>query len=106
MRSFQSKTGFFGAALITIAVLNASLAQDRISQSNRVLIAYVLPESYGLREIYDLLRDHRALERIQEILSPFRSPEELTIKTMECKAINSFYGRQNFKPTVTSVTSF
>jgi hypothetical protein len=106
MRSFQWKTGFFGAALIIIAVLNASLAQDRVSQSNRVLIAYVPPESDGLREIYDLLRGHRALERIQEILSPFRSPEDLTIKTAECKEVNSWYRREDFKPTVTICYEF
>ena len=29
-----------------------------------------------------------ALERVQEILSPFRSPEELSIKTVECRAID------------------
>jgi hypothetical protein len=31
-------------------------------------------------ELYNFLQEHHALERIQEILSPFRSPEELTIK--------------------------
>ena len=44
---------------------------------------------------------HRALERVQEILSPFRSREELTIKATECKEANSWYTRGKFKPTVT-----
>lgn len=48
-----------------------------------------------------MLQAHRALERIQEILSPLRSPEELTIKTMECKEVNSWYTREKSKPTVT-----
>jgi hypothetical protein len=53
-----------------------------------------------LQGVYDLLREHHALERIQEILSPLRSPEQLTIKTSECKEVNSWYTRENFKPTV------
>ena len=67
----------------------------------RVSIAYVPPESSTLQELYYFLREHRALERIQEILSPLRSPEELTIKTTECKEVNSWYTREKSKPTVT-----
>lgn len=53
-----------------------------------------------------MLRQRRALERIQEILSPFRSPEELIIKTTECKEVNSWYRRENHKPTVTICYEF
>ncbi len=81
--------------------LNGSLAQNQTPQPNRVSIAYVPPESAALQDLYDFLRRHRALERIQEILSPLRSPQELTIKTAECKEVNSWYSRENFKPTVT-----
>ena len=35
------------------------------------------------------------------MLSPFRLPEELTIKTAECGVVNSFYRRENLKPIVT-----
>jgi hypothetical protein len=59
-----------------------------------------------LQSVYDLLREHRALEQIQEILSPLRSPEELTVKTSECKEVNSWYTRENFKPTVTICYEF
>jgi hypothetical protein len=38
---------------------------------------------------------------MQGILSPFRLPEELTIKTTECGMVNSWYSRENSKPTVT-----
>ena len=52
------------------------------------------------------MRDHRALEKIQEILSPFRWPEELTIKTAECGVVNSWYRRENLKPTITFCYEF
>jgi hypothetical protein len=75
-------------------------------QPNRVSIEYVAPQNPELQELYGLLRDRRALEKIQEILSPFRFPEELTIKTAECGVVDSWYRRENFKPTVTICYEF
>ena len=68
---------------------------------NRVTVIYVPPTNPELQKLYTLLRERRALEKIQEILSPFRLPEELTIKTKECGVVNAWYGRQDGEPTVT-----
>jgi len=107
MNNFQNKMSF---ALVAIAVigLNSSFAQSQTSslQSDRVSIAYIPPDDVQYQEVYDLLRGHRVLEKVQEILSPLRSPEELTIKTTECKEVNSWYKRENFKPTVTICYEF
>jgi hypothetical protein len=107
MKNFQTKMSF---ALVAIGVigLNSSFAQSQTAslQSDRVLIAYIPPDDVQYQQVYDLLRSHRALEKIQEILSPFRSPEELTIKTTECKEVNSWYRRENFKPNVTICYEF
>jgi len=107
MNNFQNKVSF---ALVAIAVigLNSSFAQSQTSslQSDRVSIAYIPPDDVQYQEVYDLLRGHRVLEKVQEILSPLRSPEELTIKTTECKEVNSWYKRENFKPTVTICYEF
>jgi len=40
------------------------------------------------------------------MLSPFQLPEQLTIETTECGAVNSYYQRKNFKPTVTICYEF
>src|SRR6516165_8019160 len=77
-----------------------------LDQASRVSIMYVPPENSAFQEVYDMLRQRGALERIQEILSPLRSPEELTIKTTECKEVNSWYRRENYKPTVTICYEF
>lgn len=107
MNGTRWTTGLLAAALVAaIMSLNGALAQNKTSQPNRAFVAYVPPENPALQEVYDLLREHRALERIQEILSPFRSPEDLTIKTAECKEVNSWYRRENFKPTVTICYEF
>jgi Putative metallopeptidase len=68
---------------------------------NRVTVEYAVPKSAELQELYGMLREHRVLEDMQGILSPFRLPEELTIKTTECGMANSWYSRENSKPTVT-----
>ena len=82
------------------------LAQSNVSSAeidhpSWVSIIYEPPENSAFQDLYDLLRERHALESIREILSPFRSPEALTIKTAECKAINAWYRREAFRPTVT-----
>jgi hypothetical protein len=94
------------AAGIAMALPNSGLIQAQTSiaqtdQPNRISIAYVPPSNSAFQQLYDLLRERRALERIQEVLSPLRLPEALTIKITECGAVNSWYRRENFKPTVT-----
>jgi hypothetical protein len=112
MSSFQARRNLI-AALIVNAVFwpTCLFAQSQpppiaLDQSGRVSITYVPPENSAFQELYDLLRQRRALERIQEILCPLRSPEELTLKTAECKEVNSWYRRENFKPTVTICYEF
>ena len=87
-----------------------SLAQSEQTvpddQSYRVSIVYIPPSNSALQAPYGVLKDRRALEKVQEILSPFRWPEELTIKTAECGVVNSWYRRENFKPTITLCYEF
>ena len=106
MNNFPSKMTTFIVMSVAAILPNFSLAQSQTAptqsdQPSRVTIVYVPPQNSAFQQLYDLLRERRALERIQEILSPLQLPEQLTIKTTECGAVNSFYQRENFKPTVT-----
>jgi len=108
MSSFQRKAivsiGSIVSAVFMLPILAATQPQTTATQidpTNRVLIAYTTTKDPVLQKFYSLLTEHRALERIQQILSPFRLSEELTIKTVECGVINSWYKRENLKPTVT-----
>jgi hypothetical protein len=68
-------------------------------QPDRVSVAYVPPNNFSFQGVYDLLRQRRrALEKVKEILGPFRFTE--------CGAVNSYYQRKNFKPTVTICYEF
>jgi hypothetical protein len=75
-------------------------------QSDPVSVAYVPPDNSSFQEVYDLLRQHDALEKIKEILTPFQFPQQLAIETTECRAVNSYYQRKDFKPTVTICYEF
>lgn len=108
MGSFQWKAinsigAILGVAfmLLNLAPVQSQTTARQIGQPNQVSVAYVPTGDLILKEVYDLLRDRRALERVQEMLSPFHLPEELTIKTAECGVVDSRYRRENFKPTVT-----
>jgi Putative metallopeptidase len=110
MNNIQSKMVF---ALVVIAVigLHSAFAQSQTAptqsdQPSRVSALYVPPQNSAFQQLYDLLRERSALEKIQEILSPLRLPEELIIKTTECGAVNSYYRSENFKPTVTICYEF
>jgi len=68
------------------------------AQSNRISIEYVAPKNPAHQPIYEMLKEHRALERLQDIFSPFQLPIELTFKTVGCDGVsNAWYSR----PTVT-----
>ncbi|MGA7231583.1 MAG: DUF4344 domain-containing metallopeptidase [Xanthobacteraceae bacterium] len=106
MSGLQTKMACLAIMGIAAMLPNFALAQSQTTatqsdQPNRVSIAYGQPNNSAFQQLYGLLRERRALERIQEILSPLRAPEQLTIKTAECGAVNSYYQRENFKPTVT-----
>lgn len=91
-------------AAISVAAASLAHAQSQPSpqagQPNRVLIDYVTPQNPDLRGLYDALKAHGALEKIQKILSPLRLPEPLVVKTTECAKVNASYRREGRVPTV------
>src|SRR5499426_1415041 len=75
---------------ITLAIADA--------QSKRISIEYEPPKNPEHQALYEMLKGHRVLEKLQEIFSPFQLPIELTFKTAGCDGVsNAWYSR----PTVT-----
>lgn len=95
-----------GTLLPNLSAAQTQPATSQNAQSNQLSVVYVPPNNFSFQEVHDLLRQHNALERIKEILAPFRLQEQLTIQTAECGAVNSYYQRKNFKPTVTICYEF
>jgi len=92
-----------GVALVlpTLALAQSEITSTQTDRPNRVAVEYVAPKNPTFQSLFDLLKARGALEKIQQLLSPFRLPEELTIKTAECGMVNSWYSREDSKPTVT-----
>jgi hypothetical protein len=62
------------------------------SKANRIDIKYVEPKSPDHQAVFKLLKDSRALEKVRELLSPFRLPRRLLLQTMGCEGFsNAWY---------------
>ena len=106
MSSWQWKPAIVFVISMLLLDLAAAQSQPTVPQSgdpsDQLSTVYVPPNNFSFQEVYELLRQHNALEKIKEILSPFRFTEQTT----ECGAVNSYYQRKNFKPTVTICYEF
>ena len=64
------------------------------AETNRIRIEYFRPINPDLLSTYELVKERRVLEKLQEIFSPFRLPMDLTIKMGDCQGVsNAWYDR-------------
>ena len=75
----------FGLALVGLA---APAAADE-PRPNRILIEYVPPKNPDHQKIYETLKQHQVLEKLQEIFSPFKLPIDVTLKTVGCDGVDN-----------------
>src|SRR6267378_182774 len=73
--------GIAPAFVERFAVYDMRLRARSAWHSSRILIDYVAPKNPKHRPIYDLLKERRALEKLQEIFGAFRLPNDLTLRT-------------------------
>ena len=77
---------------------SAAPAAADAPQPNRIKIEYVPPKNPDHQKIYESLKQHQVLEKLQEIFSPFKLPIDVTLKTVGCDGVdNAWYQR----PTMT-----
>jgi hypothetical protein len=80
---------------ICAALMGAGTAS---AEPRRIRIEYVPPSNPAHQALYERLQQRRALEKFQEIFSPFRLPIDLTLKTLGCDGVvNAFYQRHEVK---------
>src|SRR3954451_9754464 len=72
------------AAAITVLVTATGTTAFSASKTNRVSVSYMLPKNPAHQQIYERLKERRALERLQDFLSPFRLPRTLKISLAGC----------------------
>ena len=73
-------------ALVALACLlaPAAAAHAAPAKTGSIEIAYVPPKNPQHRSIYERLNEHRVLERLQQLLGPFRLPRTLTVRVEGC----------------------
>jgi hypothetical protein len=72
------------AALVLALVCAGSAESATPPKGKRVVIDYVLPDNPEHKPLYDLLRQHQALERVQILLVPIRWPRTLRLEVKGC----------------------
>jgi hypothetical protein len=97
----RARSAVLGASCLAVSIAMTALAAIPASadeaRPNRIHIEYVPPKSPENQRLYEALKERRALEKMQEIFSPFRLSNDLTMRTFECGMVNAWYQR----PTVT-----
>ena len=84
------------ATCMLLGVIPAAAAPD--ARPQRILFEYVQPVNPAHRSLYELVKERRVLEKLQEIFSPFRLPIDLTFKMVGCDGrANAWY----LRPSVT-----
>jgi Putative metallopeptidase len=97
MKSTCRLSGVLCSALcLSLLIIPVKLAIAD-TQSKRIAIEYEPPKNPAHQPLYEMLKERRVLEKLQEIFSPFQLPIELTFKTVGCDGVsNAWYSR----PTV------
>jgi hypothetical protein len=70
--------------------------------AGRIQVEYVPPKNPDHEALYNQLMERMSLEKIRAILSPFRLPRDVKIRTVGCDGVaNAWYQPINGVPTVT-----
>ncbi len=81
------------AGIVFVTAMATSTTALTAPRTNRVSIAYVVPKNPAHQPIYDVLKERRALEKLQVLLSPFRLPRRLKLSLAGCDGeADAFYG--------------
>jgi hypothetical protein len=87
--------GWVAAAIcVSFVMLPQTPMAAADAQANRIRVEYFRPINPALLPTYELVKERRVLEKLQQIFSPFRLPVDLTIKMGDCQGVsNAWYDR-------------
>ena len=62
--------------------------------ANRIHIEYVPPTNPAHQPLYEMIKQQHALEKLQQVFSPFKYPIDVRIRTVGCDGhVNAWYNR-------------
>lgn len=72
-----------------------ALAPAAAAPADQIAVAYDAPKNPAHQPIYELLTRRRSLDRIRQLLAPFRLPHQLLIKVAGCDGVsNAWYDKR------------
>ena len=80
----KAAAAFFAAICLILVSAFSTSAQEPQVESSRIVITYVPPKDSAHQAVYELLQEYRALEKLQDLLSPIRLPRPLQMKVEGC----------------------
>ena len=95
----RTSFGTNATVLICVCLLSAvtpARAQERPGvRADQVRVEYVAPKNPAHQPVYELLKENRVLEKLQELLMPLRLPAHLVLRTDGCDGVsNAWYEDQ------------
>ncbi|MGL4441746.1 MAG: DUF4344 domain-containing metallopeptidase [Bosea sp. (in: a-proteobacteria)] len=92
-RNLTCPSAMLAVLAIWLAVMpNQSVAMAQQSQPNRIQFSYDPPKDSRHLSLMQELKERTILEKVQQLLSPFRLPRPLTFKTASCDGeINAWF---------------
>ncbi|MGH6710069.1 MAG: DUF4344 domain-containing metallopeptidase [Bradyrhizobium sp.] len=83
--------GILAATVLALTVAGGANAAPK-AKTNQIQFEYVAPKNPAHQTIHDQMKQGRALEHMQELLSPIRLPYPLTLKVAGCDgAMSAWY---------------
>ncbi len=96
-RGLRASRAAMAAAAIA-ALIAAGTSASAQSKSNRIQYEYVPPKNPAHQAIYEQMKQGRALENLQELLSPLRLPYPLKLTVAGCDGVpNAWYSNEVVK---------
>jgi hypothetical protein len=84
------------AAYISLSMAPQAKAADTEVRANRMQVEYYPPSDPAHQMLYDMLKERRALEKLQAIFGPFRLPIDLTLRTVPCNGISNAWWQRPY----------
>ena len=86
--TYRLFSALVATASLSLLVIPVELAVADV-QFKRIGFEYEPPKNPAHQPLYEMLKEHRVLEKMQEIFSPFQLPIELIFKTAGCDGLST-----------------
>jgi len=77
----------FAVVWVALCLVPLDAPEATAAETGQIDVAYLPPKNPQHQPLHDLLKEKRALEKLQQILSPFRLPRRVLMKVEGCDGV-------------------